>query len=114
MEMYDPCHPGEILRDHMGASITVAALAKHLGMTRANLSMILNGRMGISATVALKLASAFPKTSPRLWLDLQSQYDLAQARRRKRAKIAPLFPKKKLAVAKKSSTSPKSHLKKAA
>jgi addiction module HigA family antidote len=55
--------------------------------------MILNGRLGISAAVALKLSEAFPKTDARFWLTLQNNYDLAQARKRKRAKIAPLFKK---------------------
>jgi addiction module HigA family antidote len=90
MEMYNPSHPGGILREWMYKDITVSALARHLGMTRANLSMILNGRLGISPLVALKLADAFPKTNAKLWMDLQSQYDLAHARRKKRRKIAPI------------------------
>jgi addiction module HigA family antidote len=92
MEMYDPAHAGDILREWMHDDITVSALAKHLGMTRANLSMILNGRLGISPMVALKLADAFPKTNAKLWMDLQTQYDLAHARRKKRRKIAPIRP----------------------
>jgi addiction module HigA family antidote len=90
MEMFNPSHPGAGIRAWMGDEITVSALAKHLGMTRANLSMILNGRMGVSAMVAIKLAEAFPKTNAQFWMDLQVQYDLAQARKRKRVKIAPI------------------------
>jgi addiction module HigA family antidote len=90
MEMFNPPHPGAGVRAWMGEQLTVSALAKHLGMTRANLSMILNGRLGISATVALKLSEAFPKTDAKFWMDLQTQYDLAQARKRRRAKIAPV------------------------
>jgi addiction module HigA family antidote len=89
MEMFNPPHPGAGVRAWMGDEITVSALAKHLGMTRANLSMILNGRLGISAMVALKLSEAFPKTDAQFWMNLQTQYDLAQARKRKRTKIAP-------------------------
>jgi addiction module HigA family antidote len=76
----------------MGDTITVSTLAKHLGMTRANLSMILNGRLGISALMALKLGDAFPKTDARFWMSVQSQYDLAHARRKKRRKITPVYP----------------------
>jgi addiction module HigA family antidote len=96
MEMYNPSHPGAILRLYMGDEISVSALAKHLGMTRANLSMILNGRLGITAPVAIKLSEAFPKSDPQLWLGLQSQYDLARARRKqkRRAKILPIKPAK--------------------
>ena len=62
MEMFNPAHPGRILRDCMGENLTVTALARHLGMPRANLSNILNGKLGISAAVAVKLGEAFPKT----------------------------------------------------
>jgi antitoxin HigA-1 len=85
MQMYDPAHPGEILREFMG-DLTVSELAKHLGVTRANLSMILNGRAGISPLMSLKLDEAFG-TSEGLWTRLQNQYDLARARRVKRTKI---------------------------
>jgi addiction module HigA family antidote len=90
MEMYNPAHPGKIVRECMGDAITVSALAKHLGMTRANLSMILNGRMRISASVAVKLGEAFPNQNAELWMALQSQHDLWHAKRRKRTKIQPL------------------------
>jgi addiction module HigA family antidote len=93
MQMFNPCHPGAILREYMGETITIAALARHLGMTRANLSMILNGRSGISAAVAVKLSEAFPNSDPEFWLNLQTQYDLAQVRKKKRTKILPLFQK---------------------
>lgn len=89
MEMFDPCHPGELIREQMGDRITVTDLAKHLGVTRAHLSTILNGRAGISPLMSLKLDEAFRK-SDGFWYRLQQQYDLAQARRVKRKKIAPL------------------------
>jgi addiction module HigA family antidote len=92
MEMYNPSHPDGIIREWMGDAITVSALAKHLGMTRANLSMILNGRLGISAFMALKLGDAFPKTDANFWMALQSQSDLAHARRKKHRKILPVYP----------------------
>jgi addiction module HigA family antidote len=93
MRMYNPAHPGIILKEYMGDNITVSALAKHLGMTRANLSMILNGRLGISASVATKISEAFPNSDAEFWLGLQNQYDLAQVAKRKRAKIAPILKK---------------------
>ena len=48
MPMFNPPHPGRLVRAAMGESITITALACHLGVTRAHLSMILNGRAGIS------------------------------------------------------------------
>ena len=51
--------------------------------------MILNGRSGISAPMSLKLDDAFA-TSEGFWLRLQTNYDLAQARRMKGKKIRPV------------------------
>ncbi len=89
MPMFNPSHPGDVLREYMGDSLTVSALAAHLGVTRANLSMILNARAGISAPMSLKLDDAFG-TSEGFWLRLQTNYDLAQARRHKKVKIRPV------------------------
>jgi addiction module HigA family antidote len=86
MQMYNPAHPGRVLREFMGDKITVSSLAKHLGVTRTNLSLIVNEKAGISALMGLKLDEAFG-TSEGLWLRLQLQYDLAQARKKKRAKV---------------------------
>jgi addiction module HigA family antidote len=91
MPMFNPPHPGLGIRAYMSDKVTVSELATHLGMTRANLSMILNGRLGISAPMALKLSEAFPNSSAQFWLNLQNNYDLARARRMKRKKIAPVF-----------------------
>jgi len=96
MQMFNPPHPGRGIREYMGDRITVSALAKHLGVTRSNLSMILNGRAGVSPLMALKLDEAFG-TSEGFWSRLQLQYDLAQARKVKRMKVQPLFQDQKAA-----------------
>jgi len=79
--MYDPPHPGEILREDylepLGLSVTEAC--RGLGVSRKSLSQILNGRSGISPAMAIKLSRAF-STTPELWLNLQAQYDLWRAR----------------------------------
>jgi addiction module HigA family antidote len=92
MPMYNPSHPGSVLRETMGDKITISALAKHLGVTREHLSTILNERAGISPLMSLKLEEAFG-TSDGLWYKMQANYDLAQARRVKRAKVRTLFRK---------------------
>jgi len=80
MSMYNPPHPGEILRElclaPLGISVTDAAEA--LGVSRKTLSAILNGRAGISPEMALRLAKAFD-TSPESWLNQQMQHDLWEA-----------------------------------
>ena len=90
MQMHSPAHPGLILREYITDGLTVAALARHLGIPRANLSMILHGRLGISALTAIKLAEAFPTSSPQFWMNLQSQYDIAAALKRKRKRVEPV------------------------
>jgi addiction module HigA family antidote len=92
MTMFNPSHPGSVLREYMGEKITVSALAKHLGVTREHLSTILNERAGISPLMSLKLDEAFGTTEG-LWYKLQTNYDLALARRKKRTKVRPLFDK---------------------
>jgi len=82
MQMKTPPHPGRILKEDciepLGISVTEAALK--LGISRVTLSEIINGRAGISPEMALKLGKAF-NTTPEFWLNMQSQYDLAQARK---------------------------------
>ena len=77
MQMYNPPHPGEVIRElciePLGLSVTETAAG--LGVSRKTLSAILNGRAGISAEMALRLSMAFD-TSPESWLAQQSQYDL--------------------------------------
>ncbi|MFI5113414.1 MAG: HigA family addiction module antitoxin [Terriglobales bacterium] len=86
--MYNPPHPGSVLRDYLqGVSVTNAA--RHLGVTRVALSRILNGSAGISADMALRLSDALG-TSPDLWAGMQAQYDLWRASRKKRKKVGRL------------------------
>lgn len=96
MRMYNPPHPGELLREQMG-DITVTELAAHLGVSRITLSRLLNGQAGISAEMSLKLSEAFA-TSPDLWMKLQLQYDFWKASQKKRTKVRPL-PSRRLSDA---------------
>jgi antitoxin HigA-1 len=88
MQMFNPPHPGKVLREYL-ENVSVTAAARHLGVTRAALSRILNGGSGISAAMALRLADALG-TSPELWSGMQAEYDLWQASKKRRRKIAPL------------------------
>ncbi len=84
-EMYNPAHPGTVLRDYLqGHNIT--HVAKHIGVSRVTLSKILNCRTGITAEMSLRLSAALG-TNPSFWLDMQSNYDMWQARSRKRPRI---------------------------
>ena len=78
--MYNPPHPGSVLQEYLPAGVSVTDAAQKLGVSRQSLSAILNGRAGISAEMAVRLSEALA-TSADLWLGMQMQYDLWQARR---------------------------------
>jgi addiction module HigA family antidote len=89
MRMFNPPHPGEVLRDYLG-EVSVTEAAKHLGVTRVALSRILNSSAGISAEMALRLSDALA-TTPELWTGMQSQYDLWRASKKRRKNIDRLI-----------------------
>ena len=78
--MKNLAHPGEMLKglylDTLGITITDAA--KMLGVSRKALSELVNQKAGVSSLMALRLAKAFPNTTPEFWLRAQNTYDLAQ------------------------------------
>ncbi len=81
--MKNPPHPGLSVRhdclEPLGLSVTDAA--KRLGVSRKQLSEIVNGRGGISAEMAIRLDKAFGGGAE-TWHRLQSAYDFAQALKR--------------------------------
>ncbi len=84
MLMHDPPHPGKVIKRQClePLGLTVTAAAKGLGVSRNTLSMLLNGRLGISPEMAIRLSQGFGG-SPESWLQQQMQYDLWQAQQRK-------------------------------
>jgi len=91
MNMYNPPHPGELLKEMYltPISLSITDAAEGLGITRQALSELINGKTGISIDMARRLAKAFD-TSPTFWLNLQIQYDLWQTRRKKFPKVRRL------------------------
>ena len=69
-------HPGEVLNElfikENGLSISKTAM--NIGVSRQSLSELVNGKNGITAQTALRLAKAF-NTSPRYWMNLQANVD---------------------------------------
>ncbi len=90
MPMFNPAHPGEVLKERIG-ELSVSEVAKHLGVSRVTLSRLVNAKSGVSADMALRLSEAF-NTTPDLWLKLQMNYDLWQAGRKRRRKIKAIQP----------------------
>jgi antitoxin HigA-1 len=92
LPMHSPPHPGEVLRElclePMG--LTIAETARALEVSRTALSQFINGRSRLSLEMADRLAAAF-RTSVELWLNLQHQYDLWLAsKKRRRPRVRPL------------------------
>lgn len=87
MNMFDPAHPGELLRETLeslreetGQKFSIREVAEGLDTTRKNLSAIINGKQTITPDMALRLGKAFTTTAE-FWLQAQENYNLAQARK---------------------------------
>jgi addiction module HigA family antidote len=78
-----PPHPGETIKEEflVPLGMSVNALAKELGVGAARLNEIVRGRRGVTADTALRLARYFG-TTPELWTNLQTFYELRMAQRR--------------------------------
>jgi antitoxin HigA-1 len=73
-----PRHPGYILKTLylQPLSLTISQLAAGLSVSRKTVSAIVNERKSITPEMALRLAQAFPNTTPESWLNLQRNYDI--------------------------------------
>ncbi len=80
MTRENPPHPGlSVLHDCIEPlGLTVAEAAKKLGVSRKQLSALVNCRVGISPTMAIRLEKVFGGGAG-AWYRLQANYDLAQA-----------------------------------
>jgi len=84
-KMFNPPHPGEALREDVlpALGLTIRAAAAQLGVTRAALSRVLNGRAAISPAMALRLECWLGVENggrADLWVAQQAIYDLWKAR----------------------------------
>ena len=83
--MLNPPHLGELVRESMEeAGWSVTGTAARLGCERGTLSRLLNGRAGVSATMALALEGIGWGTADH-WMRMQASYELAQVRRERDA-----------------------------
>ena len=86
--MHIPPHPGEILREFLPEGMTVDAVAGRLGVSRVQLSRVLNGRSGISADMAIRIG-LLTRTTPESWLTGQTKWDLWQASQKPTPAVQP-------------------------
>lgn len=98
MTMFNPAHPGELIRETIdgiieetGKRLTVEEVAVGLGTTRKTLSAIINGKQSVTPEMAIKLAAGFGNTTAEFWLQVQDNYDLFQARKKVDTKNIRVF-----------------------
>ena len=74
-------HVGDWLKTEVvePTAISVQALADHFGVSRQAMSMLLNGKAGLSADMAIRFEKAFGVKADTL-LRMQTSYELARAR----------------------------------
>ncbi len=77
-----PTHPGEMLLKEFLEPLnkTQSKMAEDLGIPIQRINTIIRGKRGISAETAL-LFARYLKTTPEFWMNLQTAYDLYQARK---------------------------------
>jgi antitoxin HigA-1 len=86
--MYNPAHPGEVLREFLPEAMTIEDVAGRLGVSRVQLSRILNGRSAVSADMAIRIG-LLTRTTPESWLASQAKWDLWQASQKPRPAVQP-------------------------
>ena len=86
MRPKNPIHPGEMLLEEFLIPMAASqrAFAARIGWTTAKLNELIRGKRGITADSALDLAGVL-KTSPELWMNLQSIWDLHKAEQKRKA-----------------------------
>ncbi|MEY4211718.1 MAG: hypothetical protein RLZ92_2099 [Pseudomonadota bacterium] len=88
-DMYNPPHPGLVLREWIPETMSITEAAKALKISCVTLSKILNANSNISADMAIRL-SQWLGTSADLWLEMQVKYDLWQAKQKNTIRIERL------------------------
>jgi addiction module HigA family antidote len=86
-----PTAPGNIIKYDVlePMHLSIAEAARRLGVSRASLSRVVNGKAGISAGLALRLEKAGVSTA-RTWLAMQANYELWLAMQHERPKVRAL------------------------
>ena len=91
-------HPGEVLREEFMKPLGLSSyrLAKELHIPIPRVNEIVREHRSITADTALRLARFFG-TSPQVWMNLQTEYDLRQAQ--KKVGVAKIKPHPRAEVA---------------
>ena len=83
-------HPGEVLcGEFLAPQLSAGALARKMDVPRTRIERIAEEKTGITADTALRLSKALG-TTPQVWLNLQTDYDLQMALRELGKKLAKI------------------------
>jgi antitoxin HigA-1 len=76
-----PTHPGEILLEEFlkPKGISQIDLARKIGVPIQRINTLVNGKRGCSAETAILLSKALG-TTPEFWMNLQTAFDLYEAK----------------------------------
>ena len=84
LQPHNPSHPGALIyRAYIEPfdNITIASVARELGVNKSTFSRLVAGQGAISSDMAVKLSAELGR-SAESWLRLQEQYDLWQSRQK--------------------------------
>ena len=88
-----PTHPGEMLREDFmpDYSLSVAALAEALGVSRQSINELLRERRALSPEMAVRLGKLFGN-SAEFWLNAQRAVDLWKANQSLKSEVVRIQP----------------------
>lgn len=83
MNMHNPPHPGEFIREVYLAPFGISSrtVAAKLKVAPSTFNRLIKGQSNISSDMALRLSKTLGRT-PESWLILQNNYNLWQARQK--------------------------------
>lgn len=88
-KMFNPPHPGSILREDVlpALGMTVTDAANELGVSRAALSRVINEKAAISPEMALRIEAWFDRHGYKggraeQWVGMQMDHDMWEARKK--------------------------------
>lgn len=82
-----PTHPGEILLEEFlkPLGITQVAFAQHIGVPVQRINELIRGKRGVTPETAWLLSQALD-TTPQFWVNLQTNFELAASRPKKKVR----------------------------
>ena len=83
-------HPGEILKDELDElGVSQTTFARKIDVPPNRVSQIISGKRSVTSDTALRFGHWFG-VDPQFWLNLQTQFDLAEAESRIGATVRQL------------------------